>query len=74
MHRCENPLCNDLINRHRPHHKLGDAFFCSAECAKEWVDSNNSMLRAARSFLDQPALHSSSSQRLWGGLRNSLQR
>ena len=61
MHRCENPLCNALINKHRPHHKMGDAYFCSAECAKEWVDANEVLLSAARRFLDQPVRQSSSS-------------
>jgi hypothetical protein len=65
MPHCENPLCNDLVDRHRPHHKMGDAYFCGAECAKAWVDVNERLLHVARRFLDQPVRQSSSLRLAW---------
>ena len=56
MHRCENALCGELVNLRRTHHKIGDAYFCTAGCAKQWIETNERLTTAARRFFDQPAL------------------
>ena len=55
MRRCENALCDNIVNTHRTHHKIGDAYFCTSECAQEWVQTNERLTAAARRFFDQPS-------------------
>jgi hypothetical protein len=59
MRRCENALCDNIVNTHRTHHKVGDAYFCSSDCAQEWIHTNERLTSAARRFFGQPARMSS---------------